>query len=237
MTEPFPPGIPYDQKVIWAHFQNNMPESFEAARPRLDFLIRQVRKWCTQEHPVVLNIGVGNGYFERQAVQQPWEVHTLDPDEKALASLEGIPVQRHTGVVEEIPMKNQSCHCVIASEVFEHLTEEEGTRAMAEVARVLRSDGVFLGTAPYNEDLAAGQVVCPHCGGLFHRWGHHRSFVEESLQRELSRYFVVKVLYRTAFVPFRDRRLPGKLKSLLRLILARCGQMIAVPSLYWCAGK
>ncbi len=237
MTESFSAGASYNQEKIWTHFQNKMPESFDAARPRLDFLIRQVRKWCSHEHPVVLNIGVGNGYFERQAVRQSWEIHSMDPDAQALASLEGFNVRCHTGVIEQIPMTNQSCHCVIVSEVLEHLTEEQGRCALAEVARVLTTNGVFLGTVPYNEDLSAGQVVCPRCGELFHRWGHHRSFVPESLRRDLAEHFVVNVVRRTAFVPFRERGLPGKAKSLIRLLLARCGQMIAVPSLYWCAAK
>ncbi len=38
---------------------------------------------------------------------------------------------------------------------------------------------------------------------------------------------------RTAFVPFRTRPLRGKVKSLIRLIMARCGAMIAMPSLFF----
>ena len=228
---------PCSQEKIWTHFQNSAPESFDAARPRLDFLVRQVRKQCPFERPVVLNVGVGSGHFERQAAQQPWEVHSLDPDACALARLEAWNVRGHVGFIEQIPLASQSCDCVVASEVLEHLTEEQGKSALAEVARVLKADGVFLGTVPYHEDLSANQVVCPRCGELFHRWGHHRSFTLESLRRELAHCFTVRVLRRTAFPPFRGRSLPGKAKSLIRVVLARCGQMIAVPSLYWRATR
>jgi SAM-dependent methyltransferase len=228
---------PCSQEKIWTHFQNNVPESFDAARPRLDFLVGQIRKLCPTERPVVLNIGVGSGYFERQAARQPWEVHSLDPDEQALAKLEAQNVHCHVGLIEKIPMPNESCHCVVASEVIEHLTEEQGKLALAEVARVLKPGGLFLGTVPYCEDLAAGQVVCPRCGELFHRWGHHRSFILESLRQDLAEHFQVKAICRTAFPPFRGCSLSRKAKSLVRVVLARCGQMIAIPSLYWHAMK
>jgi SAM-dependent methyltransferase len=237
VTESLSPDAPCGQEKIWTHFQNNAPESFDAARPRLDFLVKQIRKCCSLERPVVLNIGVGSGYFERQAVRQSWEVHSLDPDARALASLEAFDVQGHVGCIEQIPLPSESCHCVVASEVLEHLTEDQGKHALSEVARVLKTGGAFLGTVPYREDLSAGQVVCPRCGELFHRWGHRRSFTLDLLRRDLAEYCVVKVVRRTAFPPFRERGFPGKIKSLIRVALAKCGQMIAVPSLYWCAVK
>lgn len=231
------PERSYNQERIWGHFQNDAPESFAAAGPRLDFLVRQIRKHCPGEKPVVLNIGVGNGYFERRAIGQGWEVHSLDPDRRALASLAGLGVAGHAGSIEAVPLPDESCDAVVASEVLEHLTEGQGGRAASEIARVLKPRGVFLGTVPYGEDLAAGQVVCPRCGELFHRWGHHRRFTTESLRRHLAEHFRVEEIRRTAFVAFRGRGLGGMAKSLARLILARQGQMIAVPSLYWRAGK
>jgi SAM-dependent methyltransferase len=236
MTESPSSNAPLGQERIWTHFQNSAPESFDAARPRLDFLIGRIRKHCTAR-PVVLNIGVGSGYFERQAARQPWEVHSLDPDARAIASMEGSNVRGHVGFIENIPLASQSCHYVVASEVLEHLTDDQGQHALSEIARILNAGGMFLGTVPYQEDLSAGQVVCPRCGELFHRWGHHRSFSLESVRRELTPYFAVKVLCRTAFVAFQGRGLLGKMKSLLRLVLAKSGQMIAIPSLYWCAAK
>lgn len=186
---------------------------------------------------MVLNVGVGNGHFERQAVQRGWEVHSLDPVAAALAPLESLKVHAHVGLIERMPLADESCDCVVTSEVLEHLTEKQGKLALAEVVRVLRPGGLFLGTVPYHENLAASQVICPHCGELFHRWGHHRSFDEASLHSELSSHFTMKTLRCTAFPGFRGRSLAGKTKSLIRIALAQCRQMIAIPSLYWCAAR
>src|SRR5688572_14323417 len=97
---------PADQHKIWQHFQNAAPESFAAARPRLEFLLKQIARRIGRNPGVgagarrdgvaaVLNIGIGNGYFERQAKARGWTIHSLDPDEQAVARLaaEGIGAQ------------------------------------------------------------------------------------------------------------------------------------------------
>jgi SAM-dependent methyltransferase len=221
------------QDKIWSHFQNADPDSFAAAKPRLEYLARVIAAKVTAPKRKVLNIGVGSGHFEQVALAQGWEVHSLDPDATAIARLTDAGVQGHVGYIERMDLADDTFDAVVASEVLEHLTDEQRAAGAAEIARVLKPGGWFLGTVPYNENLKAGDVICPCCGALFHRWGHQKSFTEEILRQELSARFDVRELRRTAFVSFGDRGPFGKVKSLMRLLLARWGQMIAIPSLYW----
>lgn len=223
------------QDKIWSHFQNADPESFAAARPRLEFLVRVIASHVRSPRPKVLNIGVGSGHFEQTALARGWEVHSLDPDAVAMERLSAAGVIGHVGYIERMELPDNQFDAVVASEVLEHLHDEQRTAGLREIARVLKPGGWFLGTVPDNENLKAGDVICPCCGALFHRWGHQKSFTLDSLQAELAQQFVVSRIRRTAFVSYRDRGLFGKLKSLARLLLARWGQMIAVPSLYWAA--
>jgi SAM-dependent methyltransferase len=223
------------QDKIWSHFQNADPESFAAAKPRLEYLIRVISRRVKSAQPRVLNIGVGSGHFEKTALARGFEVHSLDPDVVAIARLSQSGVSGHVGYIERIELADQQFDAVVASEVLEHLGDEQRAAGLREIARVLKPGGWFLGTVPYNENLKAGDVVCPCCGALFHRWGHQQSFTLASMRTELERQFIVRELRRTAFVSFRDRGPFGKLKSLARLLLARAGQMIAVPSIYWAA--
>jgi SAM-dependent methyltransferase len=226
-----------NQDKIWAHFQNVATESFDAARPRLEFLVAALDRRLRQPQPRVLNIGVGSGHFETTALARGWSVSTLDPDAEAIARLAVFGVAGHVGYIEQLPFADAAFDGVVASEVLEHLTAEQRATGLAEVARVLKPGGWFLGTVPYQEDLRTGQVVCPCCGALFHRWGHQQSFRLQTIREELPTCFEVAELRCTAFVPWRDRGLRGKLKSLVRLALARAGEMIAVPSIYWAARK
>lgn len=234
------------QEKIWKHFQNAAKESFELAHPRLDALVRKTARCISAmakrssrtgaSRPVVLNIGVGDGHYEKQAAARGWDVHSLDPDAEALGRLSTSGVTTHVGIIEKLPFDDASIDVVVASEVLEHLTDTQRAAGIAEIARVLRAGGTFLGTVPYAEDLAAGHVICPDCGLVFHRWGHHRAFEKGDIARELSPLFSNVKEERTAFVSF-SRGIVGNLKSLARWMLAKLGQPIAVPSLVWQATK
>lgn len=224
------------QDRIWKHFQNHAVESFEGAVPRLNYLLKQIGSLSKRAKPAVLNIGVGSGYFERQAMSYGWLIHALDPDGDAVTRLTSEGVTARQGRIENLPFESATFDFVVASEVLEHLTVEQRAAGIKEIARVLKPGGWFLGTVPYEEDLAAGQVVCPDCGLVFHRWGHFMSFSREDMTRELSPFFKSIRVSRTAFVNF-SRGFGGNIKSLLRLILAKCGQQIAVPSILWRAQK
>jgi len=225
-----------DQDRIWRHFQNRAVESFDAARPRLEFLVRQVARRAAGTVRV-LNIGTGSGHFERQALARGWEAHALDPDAAALERLSAAGVRTHVGRVERLPLGDAEFDFVVASEVLEHLSEQIRAAALGEIARVLKPGGWFLGTVPYEEDLSLNEVVCPCCGEVFHRWGHQASFSEALLAIDLSSQFRIEELRHTAFVPWRGRGPGGVVKSLVRLLLARWGQAIAIPTIYWAARR
>lgn len=225
-----------NQDRIWKHFQNHAVDSFEGAIPRLNYLVKRIGRLAKPPKPAVLNIGVGNGYFERQAMLCDWHVHALDPDGDAVSRLSGEGVISRQGRIEQMPFDTAMFDFVVASEVLEHLTVAQRETGLQEIARVLKPGGWFLGTVPYEENLAAGQVVCPDCGLVFHRWGHFMSFSRADIARELAPHFKYVRVTRTAFVDF-SRGFGGNVKSLLRLILAKCGQQIAVPSILWQAQK
>ena len=226
-----------DQHKIWRHFQNAAPESFAAAHPRLDFLIGQIARRATGRPPAVLNIGIGDGYFERQAKTRGWEVHSLDPDEQAVDRLKSEGIAANVGLIEKVPLSDESLDFVVASEVLEHLTTPQREAGLVEIARVLRPGGWFLGTVPHAENLAEQEAVCPHCGEVFHRWGHQASFKLASVREMLDSRFAVEQLARTAFIDLWGRGLAGLVKGSLRLALAKLGEPIAVPTIWWIARK
>lgn len=236
---------PADQHKIWQHFQNAAPESFAAARPRLDFLIRQIGRRVGRDpgdgagakRPAMLNIGIGDGHFERQAKARGWQIHSLDPDQEAVAKLAAEGIAAQVGRIEQLPHANDAVDFVVASEVLEHLTEEQRQAGLSEIARVLRSGGWFLGTVPHAENLAEQTTVCPHCGEVFHRWGHRASFTRDSVKSMLAAHFRVERVGRTAFINVAGRGIRGAIKALARIGLAKLGEPIAVPTIWWVARK
>lgn len=225
------------QERIWAHFQNQYPESFDGAKPRMDCIIKKISRKKMASVPRVLNIGIGNGYFEETTKRLGWNIYSLDPDEMAIKRLLEIGVKANKGYIERMPFDDESFDFVIASEVLEHLSEYQFHRGIREVFRVTSQGGWFIGTVPYREDLLLNQVVCPKCEEVFHRWGHKKSFDIKTIRGELSHFFSKVIVKKKAFVGFKDEKFVGILESIARLILAKCGAKIASTNIYFFARK
>ncbi|MGM0383526.1 MAG: class I SAM-dependent methyltransferase [Thermodesulfobacteriota bacterium] len=222
-----------NQNKVWRYFQNISPETFEGARPRLDCIIKEISKKTHTSIPRVLNIGAGDGYLEETARRHGWDSYSLDPDTDTIKKLNEKGIKGQVGYIERMPFDDESFDFVVASEVLEHLNDELCRKAVMEVFRVIVQGGWFLGTVPYCENLLLNQVVCPRCGEVFHRWGHRQSFDIKTIQNELSGLFEIVKLKKTAFVTFRGRSAAGKIKSLIRIVLAKYGSAIAEPNIYF----
>ena len=228
---------PNSQDKLWAHFQNKCPETFEGARPRINYIIREIARKKKTSVPRVLNIGAGNGYMEDTAKQLGWDICSLDPDERTIKRILEKDIKGHIGHIEKMPFDNSSFDFVVASEVLEHLDKKQFYMGISEVVRVIDQCGWFIGTVPYRENLVLNQVICPRCGQVFHRWGHRRSFDLKTMRESLSISFSDVVVRRRAFVKFKGLGLGGKIKGLVRLILAGYGVAIAEPSIFFIAMK
>ncbi len=223
---------------IWDYYQNQAPEVFALSQPRFDAIIKRIARKARAQSPAVLNIGVGNGYLETKMQRLGWRVYALDPDAKSIARLREQQIDAQQGYIESLPFSERMFDFVVASEVLEHLSAEQGCLGVAEIARVLKpNNGWFLGTVPYNEDLLGNQAVCPKCGEVFHRWGHQRTFDLATMRSELSPHFHHLEIKRTAFVALRGRSLVGKLSGLMRKLLASRGVQVAIPSIYFAGQK
>jgi len=222
-TDPLDSDGADPQDKIWNHFQNVSPESFRAGKPRLDFILRQVIKKENKSVQSVLNVGVGNGYLEKVLIKRGWSVYSIDPSEGAIQQMEEMGIKGQVGSIEAMPFENNKFDFVVASEVIEHLSDVQRVRGLKEVARVLRHEGLFLGTVPYDEDLLANEVLCPKCGDVFHRWGHQKSFDLSAIREELLPFFSDIRIEKVAFVPFKDTSLIRKIKSAFYWAQAKLG--------------
>lgn len=225
-------GPPEDR--IWSHYQNHDRSVFEGSVPRLEAMARLAAS-CLGRTGRVLTVGVGDGYLERRLAGAGWVVTVLDPDPEAVARIAEEGFVAGVGVLQSVPFEDHCFDVVVATEVLEHIDQDDGPDAVAEVARVLRPAGWFVGSVPFAEDLAVSTVVCPGCGETFHRWGHRRSFGEVQLRTELQASFAAVDVWRTAFVRFRGRGPMGWAKSCLRWWMGRRGEALASPHLAFAA--
>ncbi len=223
-----------EQAKIWDYFQNhaNAQGAFDNARPRYEFLARQVGASMS-----VLNVGVGRGALEAILVQKGAVVSCLDPSEESIAQIgerHGLGERARVGFSQSMPFPDGQFDVVIMSEVLEHLADEVLGPTVDEVRRVLKSGGRFIGTVPANEVLQDNMAMCPHCGETFHRWGHVQSFSSERLGSMLigHGYAVIRNEVR-AFPDWRRGGARNWAKSVVRHVLGRLGSPISSPNLYF----
>jgi SAM-dependent methyltransferase len=230
----------YDQRRMWAFHQNENVASFSGAAPRLQGLARTVFRLARRQGiagPAVLNIGVGNGYLEELILRGGGNAYSVDPDERALKRLAEKGVKCHVGSIENLPFADETIDTVVVSEVLEHLDDVECSNGLAEIRRILKSGGYIIGTVPYREPMQQSITMCPHCGEVFHRWGHKKAFDLADVTQELAQHFHIKRVTRTAFVSFSRGSALGLAKSVVRYALAKLGEAVAVPSIYFVAQK
>ena len=223
-----------DQTKIWDHFQNDgeMGDAFLAAGPRYEFIARQISSGMS-----MLNIGVGRGGLEHILLKKGVIVSCLDPSESTIERLGQqyeLGTRAQVGFSQCMPFPDHQFDIVVMSEVLEHLSDEVLNLTLAEVRRVLKPNGRFIGTVPANEILLGNRTVCPGCGEAFHRWGHVQSFSPNRLRELLVTYkFSVLRNETRAFPDWRRKGLKNFIKSLMRYLLGRAGSPLSSPNIYF----
>lgn len=225
-----------DQDAIWDYFQNEAPESFEGSGARIEFLVSRVGRAGAK----VLNIGVGSGIFEREAINRSLDVYSLDPSPVSIEKLRkelGLGQKAQAGYGQDMPFESGYFDTVVISEVFEHLTKEITGQTLAEINRVLKKGGKIIGTVPAREDLSAQIVVCPDCSKRFHRWGHQQRFEVKNVVSMLSQHFTLLDAHERPFIYFKGMNWKGKAVGLIKFVLWKLGIHGSDENIYFEASK
>lgn len=229
-------SLNHDQ--MWDYYQTALPELFTGAEARLHFLVEQIRQW--QPTAQVLDIGVGDGGFERLAKAAGLDIFCLDPSEASIAEIRRtlqLGPKAQVGYSQALPFEPASFDAVVLSEVIEHLSDAVLTQTIPEVQRVLRKGGRIFVTVPAREKLANAQIVCPHCQQHFHRWGHQQSFTPERLSALFAPYFRIETLLERPFVNWPTLNWKGKVIHFSKLTLWKLGVHGAGENIYLCGSK
>lgn len=221
------------QEKIWDYFQNEGEEHFWGSRGRQKFIIKRIlnlSKNKGNKTPKVLDIGVGDGFFELFANRNGLDIYALDPNERSIAGIKkmlsninNIDNKFVVGYGQKIPFPDNYFDFVVISEVIEHLDTDILLKTLKEIRRILNNKGSIIVTTPSNESLKISETVCPYCGKKFHRWGHVQSFTVSSLGHILSAYFEVRKIYIRPFIDWGNRDLIKKIFGLIKMTLYYIG--------------
>lgn len=103
----------------------------------------------------ILDIGCGFGWFELNAEKRGAEkIVGIELEEKDLSTgkkyIQSEKIEFRQGSAIEIPLPNESFDTVVSWEVIEHIPKNTEDKMFKEVNRVLKNEGVFYLSTPYD---------------------------------------------------------------------------------------
>ena len=160
-----------EQKAFFSTMNSDYTEMLNSA-VLLDMVRPYIGKMC-------LEIGSGTGCFL-----------LCFRDKYPGKSLIGIDIAPRTlfvrkGDCTSLDLPNKSYDTVFCFMVIEHLADNDLTKCISEIHRVLKDGGYAVFVTKNAEDLIKKTITCPECGCAFHYNGHCRSFTVHYLTKML----------------------------------------------------
>lgn len=183
-----------DYTSTWKYHQTDNRDHLKNAARRLRFVMKEINKITGVKK--TLDIGFGDGQL-LSLLAKKYSAHGIDfvqENVELTKKSTGLGENIKFGNSSAIPFEQNSFDLVTATEILEHLSEEELQKSLKEISRVLVPGGYFVLTVPYNEKLSNKNTCCPNCGTTFHIWGHQQSFNDENIPKKLGDEFeVIKI--------------------------------------------
>lgn len=164
---------------------------YESQFPQRYFTYTRGRSLVARTKPFIeraariVDYGCGRGYLTEHLLELGADVVAADFSPESVAVVdERFSGQRNFGgafEVDDLEARAERFDAIFVIEVIEHLTDDALTELFERVERIAAKGAVVVMTTPNREDLAKKLVFCPACSQEFHRWGHVRSWSDESL--------------------------------------------------------
>jgi 2-polyprenyl-3-methyl-5-hydroxy-6-metoxy-1,4-benzoquinol methylase len=130
----------------------------------------------------ILDIGCGSGWLAEHFLQHGKQIVSSDISNinpaKALANF---PHQNHAAIVCDafnLPFKNNSFDCIVASEVIEHVFNP--SLFISSLLQKIKPGGALILITPYNEKIE--YFLCVHCNKPTPKNAHLHSFSEKNIK-------------------------------------------------------
>lgn len=122
--------------------------------------------------------------FSEDSVKLVSQQFSGNPNFKGCTQIKGLP--------SSLPANHFDT--VFFMETIEHLLDQHYEPTLKELYRVVKPGGYLIITTRNEENLNSLKVICPDCGGMFHRVQHVRSFSRESISNDLAKFGFQKEL-------------------------------------------
>jgi 2-polyprenyl-3-methyl-5-hydroxy-6-metoxy-1,4-benzoquinol methylase len=191
----------------------------------------------------VLDYGCGPGYLLQELLKAGCECSGADFSAESVAmansAAKGSLFRGAKLAGDRLPWPDESFDLVICLETIEHVLDDDLPTLLGELRRVLRpGNGRLFLTTPNAEPLDRGEIACPECGAVFHRFQHVRSLDGRALSALMSaNEFRTERCEATDFAVY-QRAWPGRIRRRISRALRRLrGVETPQPHLAWIGSR
>lgn len=152
-----------------------------------DAIIKLAEKSMPKKVCQILDIGFGSGALLEKMAKKGYICCGIDSSKETVStakkffSEKKLNIDVKQGDITRIPFKDEKFDAVFASEVIEHLLDEDIELGLAKIKRCLKISGFLVLTTRYNESLEERIIMCPDCHAVFHRTQHLQTFNEKRM--------------------------------------------------------
>lgn len=189
-----------DQK-LWTFHQTDNVDNLLIGHPRQEMLFKKISR-LVERGGDVLEIGFGDGFL-LEKLSDRYECSGADISDENISQMKKkLPSVNFSliGVDGRLPYEDGHFDAFVASEVLEHMSNDELVLCVSEIKRVLKSDGYAFITVPAKENLKDNECFCPNCGEKFHKWGHKQVWNDLSIRSVFSDFEIRQL--KEFFVPY-----------------------------------
>lgn len=183
--EPMSEADYYEQPEI---FDDEFLADPEAISGRIDTTIELIPSSTTS----MLDVGAGDGRLATAMAGRRPSLAPLVVTDRSLTGLARSQAVRVASSGDALPFRSQSFDTVTACEVLEHLPHAIFDLTCRELGRVARDNVVV--TVPNEEQRKRANLKCRHCGCVYNRLRHLRSFSPRSLETLVPGFRITRVL-------------------------------------------
>lgn len=135
----------------------------------------------SNEMSIILDIGCGNGWVSKKLIPLGKKVISLDISPvNTFNAIKDVQHKNHAGLIADVynlPIKENSIDCIIASEILEHVSDPK--TFINSLIKILKKNGELIITTPYNEKIE--YYLCIHCNRPTPKNAHLHSFNETNI--------------------------------------------------------
>jgi 2-polyprenyl-3-methyl-5-hydroxy-6-metoxy-1,4-benzoquinol methylase len=139
-----------------------------------------------QDARLILDAGCGKGWLANYFLKKNRQVISMDISTvNPIRVLDENPHPNHAGLIADvfnIPVKNNSIDCIVASEIMEHLYEPG--LFIDKAMEKLKTGGKLVITSPYDEKIE--YYLCVHCNLPTPKNAHLHSFNKQNIKAIMS---------------------------------------------------